>query len=341
MNYKIRAFSGFVSILVMSSFCLLQSHSYALAEVTTPELPIVVKALKNFSVIGVVREINSTNIIVEKANGSDGAKGMSYVVGYHSPIVENQLYENLSISDVSIGDRIIVQGGIDNSNNNLSGAIVAKRIIVFSNKIVSDIVLEMDTASSTASSTANSTASSTDKINTSTSTEDVSSENSTTTVVLKDGDRLVAPEEGDATYATASSSSELATTSDATETATTSLDNNISTSTEGSIEDNIIESLEKTENPSSTTTTPNVDGNTNPNDKNKDTTPPKKDPDPVDSNSPIISTPIREDNVVTPECLPEPEPEPELNPVPDSPTPEIISVPESSVLPTVDLTPLL
>lgn len=349
MSSKIRKFSSVVSTVVIFSFCLLQSHSYALAEVSTPESPFPIKLLKNFSVIGTVSEVNFSTIKVEEASGSDGTKNMNYVVGYHSPIVENQLYESLSISDVSVGDRVIAQGGIDKSNcDPLCGSpvsMIAKRIIVFSSNVVPNDMLKIETASSTASST--------DELNTSTSTESVETftgknsstsdsdvllnsfddsatttdntilEFSTTTATSTDGDNLVVPKEEDQTIISPSTdiSTTSATVTTGIETATTST---ISTSSDiGN------DSLTPFEDDNSSSTTPIVEGAVSPNDKNRDTAPVSEDPDPIDSGSPIICTPVRDENVVSSESLPEPEPEQEPKP---EPRPETSLIPSSSQL---------
>lgn len=346
MNFRVKIFSSFISIVVMSSFCLLQSHSYALAEVATPELPTPVKSLKNFSVIGTVSEIASSYIKLEKANGSDGTKNGNYLVKYHSPMIENQSYESLNISNVSIGDRIIAQGGIDKEN--ITSPMLAKRIIVFSREAVLDNLVKIDNASTTASST--------DELNISTSTQNELSESTTATTSLVSSDNFdghILKEEVMLSSATTSS---LASTSPLKESMTTTTsfsDSDMSTSTESEEEESELINLVEDENSSSTSS--KVDETVNPNDKNNGVNPVNEDPDPIDSGSPIVSTPARDDDsVIPPESLPEPEPEskPEIEPEPDliSPVLPVSEVPIVSeaplvtdliVSPNIDLTPVL
>lgn len=113
-----------LSVLLISAFCLLQSHSYVLADVETPTMA-PPKILKTFSAIGYVSEIDGVLVRIDKANGSDGSKNVNYSFDYSVAKIENQYYEPLNILNVSVGDKVIAQGGLDGNY------FIAKRIIVF------------------------------------------------------------------------------------------------------------------------------------------------------------------------------------------------------------------
>ncbi len=110
MRIKI-VYKVFSVVIILATF-LLQSHSYALADVATP-VTAPPKILKNFSAIGYVSDIDGVLIKIDKANGSDGVKNTNYSFDFSIAKIENQYYESLNILNIDIGDKIIAQGGLD------------------------------------------------------------------------------------------------------------------------------------------------------------------------------------------------------------------------------------
>jgi len=109
---------------------------------------------KSFSAIGVISSMSGESLSIEKANGSDGGKGISYSFAAASiSKLETSDYSPINLSDLRVGDRVIVQG------TDSLGGLTATRIISFSSLTSSAVVL--DVATSTATLVATSTASST------------------------------------------------------------------------------------------------------------------------------------------------------------------------------------
>jgi hypothetical protein len=84
------------------------------------------KADKNVSIIGYVQSIDDKSITIKQATASDKTNNDTYVVyTKHADKIETHTYNPMSLSAISIGDKIITQGVTDGSKY------WAKRIIVF------------------------------------------------------------------------------------------------------------------------------------------------------------------------------------------------------------------
>lgn len=178
MSSRIKIVYKVFSVVIILATFLLQSHSYALADVETP-VTAPPKILKNFSAIGYVSDIDGVLIKIEKANGSDGVKNTNYSFDFSIAKIENQYYESLNILNIKIGDKIIAQGGLDGDY------FIAKRVIVFESQknIIEDnnVVPGGATSTSTSISILDS-ASSLASTSTSTSTLSPTSSSSTASV---------------------------------------------------------------------------------------------------------------------------------------------------------------
>lgn len=129
---------------------------------------------KPFSAMGIVTgiatsTIGNINIAMDSVNGSDENGNTSYFFdATNVSKIETSDYAPLTLGDIAVGDKIIVQGSIETS------VISAKRIISFSSTSIKPV----DVATSTATTTPEVIASSTDASSTlnvvSTSTPDTS-----------------------------------------------------------------------------------------------------------------------------------------------------------------------
>ena len=131
---------------------------------------------KSFSAIGLISDLATTTISINEAKGSDNTGATTYTFDTANlNKIETKDYIPLTLSDMSVGDKIIVQGTIDGST------IVAKRIISFSATSTKQNV-PLDTATST-ESVSTTTATTTDEIaGTSTAT---TTDASTTPTILE------------------------------------------------------------------------------------------------------------------------------------------------------------
>ena len=136
-------------------------------------------APQNFSASGIVSNISSlfgTNIIIENAKGSDDSGKTTYSFNLNQIIkIENTEYVTLSVSDIKVGDKIVVQGLIKDTN-----IIEAYRIISFATSTQEKLP---EIATSTATTTATSTP----------ETENASSTNATSTDEIASSTLLVIP----------------------------------------------------------------------------------------------------------------------------------------------------
>ncbi len=104
---------------------------------------------KNFSVVGVVFDVSETTLSIDTQSSNDSSKTI-YTLNTDTVVkIETRNYKPLTLSDIKIGDKVVVQG-MENEGN-----ITIKRIISFG------IATDIDTATSTAT-TSDETASTTD-----------------------------------------------------------------------------------------------------------------------------------------------------------------------------------
>ncbi len=81
---------------------------------------------KNFSVSGIVINIDPTNIYIEQARGSDDEGRTSYTLDISNiKKVETSDYQPITLSDIKVGNKVVAQGQEDGGN------ITIKRIIYF------------------------------------------------------------------------------------------------------------------------------------------------------------------------------------------------------------------
>ena len=111
---------------------------------------------KNFSAIGVVSDIATTTLSIEKAKGTDDKSKTSYTFYTDTVLkIETKSYVPLTLSDINIGDKIVVQG-IEKDQD-----IIITRIISLWQSTSTKATSTEETASTT-EETATSTATSTD-----------------------------------------------------------------------------------------------------------------------------------------------------------------------------------
>ncbi len=97
-------------------------------------------AHNNFSVVGIVSNIDNENINLEEAQGSDRTGKNSYVLNIKNvQKVETSKYQSINIGDIKVGDKIIAQGLTNGST------FFIKRIISFADVVVKDDVLATTT----------------------------------------------------------------------------------------------------------------------------------------------------------------------------------------------------
>ena len=123
-----------------------------------PVTEVAVTPENNFSAIGYVTDISDSSMSIDDSQVSDASADASYVFNTeHINKIENNDYFPLAISDIKLGDKIIVQG------TRINGVDEIHRIISFA-------VTATSTATTTdaTSTVATTTATSTDSISTST-----------------------------------------------------------------------------------------------------------------------------------------------------------------------------
>ena len=118
---------------------------------------IVHSQTKNFSVVGIVSNIDATNIYLEQAKGSDDQGKTSYTLDVSSVTkIETNQYASITLSDIKVGDKVVIQGKEDGGN------ITIKRIISFG------LVAPKEEVATTTEAVATTTATSTEPTSTST-----------------------------------------------------------------------------------------------------------------------------------------------------------------------------
>ena len=151
---------------------------------------------KNFSAIGIVSNIATSTLSLQDAKGSDNANQTTYTFDTSTVTkIETKSYIPLTLSDITVGDKVVVQGVDD------EGSIYIKRIISFSTTTpptvattTDQVATSTDATSTDATSTAPTSPSLIDTIKdavtnainaitgtTSTSTEDTSTTTASTT----------------------------------------------------------------------------------------------------------------------------------------------------------------
>ncbi|MCC7004770.1 hypothetical protein IT397_02525 [Candidatus Nomurabacteria bacterium] len=138
---------------------------------TKSEVPVI----KNFSASGIVTGIQASTLSLTQADTSTEQNDISITVDISKvKKIESNHYEPLTISDIKLGDQVVVQGLMKNSDISIS------RIISFSYTKATST----DTATSTATST-ESTSTSTEQVSSS-STSDISSSTPDTSTTTPD-----------------------------------------------------------------------------------------------------------------------------------------------------------
>ncbi len=179
--------------------------------------------VKNFSAIGLVSNLSDKSLSIDHARSSDKTNSDNYKFDISSvQKIETDAYLAMLFSDIKVGDKVIVQGLLDN------GVITARRIVDFS----------------FSSSTATTTATTTDETATSTATTtDTTIDTGTDTTIATTTDTLISTSTDNITSittddsiatSTGNDSNSNATSSNDTSTTTPDLNNNadISSSTE-------------------------------------------------------------------------------------------------------------
>ncbi len=121
---------------------------------------------KNFSAIGIVSSVSTTTLSIQDAHGSDNKTQTSYIFSTDSITkIETKSYVPLTLSDINVGDKIVVQG-VD-----MDGVISIKRIISFSVTAPKEVVgtttpevIATSTATTTEATTTNETGTTTPTI---------------------------------------------------------------------------------------------------------------------------------------------------------------------------------
>jgi len=173
-------------------------------------------SVQNFSAIGTVNDIDAGSLSITSGD-------TSYVFDTSSVTeIETKSYEPLTLSDINIGDKVIVQGTSD------SGSIAIKRIISFS----SVAVLATTTVSTVATTTTMETATSTDvTVSTISTGESASSTVSSTTEetisTTTDSSMTATSTDAMATSTTDAASSTLDTSASSTDPVTSSSTNSV------------------------------------------------------------------------------------------------------------------
>ena len=121
--------------------------------------------VKNFSAMGTVSEVASTTVSIENAKGSDDKNRTTYI--FDTSLVkkiETKDHISLALTDISVGDKIVVQG------TDTDGDISIRRIISFSATSSKSIIATTTDETLIATTTATSTATTTDATSSATTT---------------------------------------------------------------------------------------------------------------------------------------------------------------------------
>lgn len=257
--------------------------------------------VENYSVIGLISKIDDGYIKLAEADTSDGKKDISkkYYVA-DAETIESSEYQPLTLEDLEVGNKVILQGHLINSKE-----VTIHRIISFGFHVPA----EPTTATSTA-----------------TTTIDVASSTPTTTIDIEEG---TSTDDGDDSEGGSSGgSTDTSTTTPETNNSTTTpeVDNGTTTPevSSGTTTDDGNDTSTTTPEivePDTSTTTPEVDNSTTTDDgdENEPTTPEVTEPD-TSTTTPESSDP---EPTLEPEPEPTQEPEPESDPESEpEPTPE-------------------
>lgn len=117
----------FIAIAVIAG--VVGTISYA-DQILQPDKPIE-KPIpqKSFVAVGIVKEISATSLTLNPAIGPDKKEGVFTIQLGKVRKIETKTYDRLTISDVQVGDKIIVQG-----TQSEDGEISANRIISFATR---------------------------------------------------------------------------------------------------------------------------------------------------------------------------------------------------------------
>jgi len=223
--------------------------------------------VKSFSAVGIVTDVATTTLTIDDANASDGKTTASYTFDVTNvKKIETKDYIPLTLLDISIGDKIIVQG------TDSDGTVMIKRIISFS---ATSSKIKIDVATSTATttldlatSTATSTATTTLDVSSSTATTTATSTSIVDTVIntVKDAVQNIfdtvtqttfAPQNlnGQAGTTTVTSTGAVASTTDSTSSITSTTTDTTSTTTNTSSSTTTVDTSSSTSSQTSTTST--------------------------------------------------------------------------------------
>lgn len=131
---------------------------------------------KSFSAVGIVSDVTGSSISINNASGSNDKTQTSYAFDTTSVSrMETSERVLISLLDIGIGDKVVVQG------KEINNLIILNRIISFGN-VVAEVATSTDAiATSTASSTEQSIVSTSTLSSASTSTSTIDASNATTT----------------------------------------------------------------------------------------------------------------------------------------------------------------
>lgn len=215
--------SKFSTIVITIALVILSSWGITVA--TTDTFP---TAKEDFSAIGIVSSIESTHIIITNAQGSDDSGNTEYNINItHIDKIETNTYQDISIDDIQLNNKVIVQGKTTGS------VFFATRLILFPTESITPIE---QTATSTATTTEDSIATSTDETASSTDSEEPTQEpDSSTEQAPTDTETQPTTEEASTTDTTSTDTPEV------TSSSTESTDDTTATSTVIDTVTNIIE----------------------------------------------------------------------------------------------------
>ena len=172
------------------------------ADLSPSQLP-----AQNFSALGTVSDISTTSLSINNAHSSDVNGNTSYTFDLTNvKKVENKKYVQLLISDINIGDKIVVQGV------EKGGVIDIRRIISFSSSATTSNVIDA-TSTATSTTATSTTATTTDTIATTTATSTLATSTDTTATTTSDvASSTIASTTISAATSTATSTETIATT---------------------------------------------------------------------------------------------------------------------------------
>ena len=164
-SWKAEAFRMCVVILIVT--VIGWGVSFADDLINSPKKDLI----KNFSAMGTVSDIASSTVSIENAKGSDSTEKKSYTFDASNiKTIQTNHYIPLKLSDIQVGDNIIVQG-VDKD-----GDILIRRIISYGTSTATGILTRtkdtpVEATSTVATSTATTTATTTLATSSATTTE--------------------------------------------------------------------------------------------------------------------------------------------------------------------------